>query len=86
MKKPPLLYLVSIGVYEPYARNSFMREQPVGRGRRIRRPGRQPGREARHGDVQSGIDCWKSVIKGFGDAAQVLGVSVEYRGSTKKSS
>jgi|GEM_PF-3660223 len=29
----------------------FLREKPVGRGRRFRRPGRQPGREVRDGDV-----------------------------------
>jgi len=30
----------------------------------------------------SGIDYWKSVLKGFEDAAEALGVSVEYRGAT----
>ncbi len=32
---------------------------------------------------QSGIDYWKPVLKGFEDAAEVLGVSVDYRGSTE---
>ncbi|PZD94412.1 sugar ABC transporter substrate-binding protein [Paenibacillus sambharensis] len=32
---------------------------------------------------QSGIDYWRTGLKGFEDAAQVLGVSVEYRGATQ---
>lgn len=31
----------------------------------------------------SGIDYWKSSLKGFEDAAQALNVSVEYRGATQ---
>ncbi len=31
----------------------------------------------------TGIDYWKNVLKGFEDAAEALGVSVEYRGSTQ---
>lgn len=33
---------------------------------------------------QRGIDYWKSGLKGFEDAAQALGVSVEYRGATQR--
>jgi len=32
---------------------------------------------------QAGIEYWKSVLKGFEDAASKLNVSVEYRGSTQ---
>lgn len=32
---------------------------------------------------QAGIDYWKPVLKGFEDAAEVLHVSVDYRGSTQ---
>jgi ribose transport system substrate-binding protein len=32
---------------------------------------------------QAGIDYWKSILKGFEDAAEALNVSVEYRGATK---
>lgn len=32
---------------------------------------------------QSGIDYWKSCLKGFEDAAEALGVSIEYRGATQ---
>lgn len=32
---------------------------------------------------ESGIDYWKSVLKGFEDAAQSLNVSVEYHGATQ---
>ncbi|MUT64610.1 substrate-binding domain-containing protein [Paenibacillus sp. NEAU-GSW1] len=31
----------------------------------------------------TGIDYWKNCLKGFEDAAEALGVSVEYRGSTQ---
>ncbi|QMV43156.1 substrate-binding domain-containing protein [Cohnella cholangitidis] len=32
---------------------------------------------------QSGLDYWKSIMKGFEDAAQVLNVSVEFRGASQ---
>jgi len=32
---------------------------------------------------QTGIDYWKSILKGFEDGAEELNVSVEYHGSTK---
>src|SRR5690606_21756449 len=32
---------------------------------------------------QTGIDYWKSALKGFEDAAQALNVSVEFRGATQ---
>ncbi|GAB2572330.1 substrate-binding domain-containing protein [Gracilibacillus alcaliphilus] len=32
---------------------------------------------------QTGIDYWKRALKGFEDAAEVLNVSVEYRGATQ---
>ena len=31
----------------------------------------------------TGIDYWKNVLKGFEDAAALLGVSIEYKGSTQ---
>ena len=31
----------------------------------------------------TGIDYWKNVLKGFEDAASLLGVSIEYKGSTQ---
>ena len=34
-------------------------------------------------NFQSGIDYWKSCLKGFEDAAKALNVSVEYRGATQ---
>ncbi len=33
---------------------------------------------------QSGIEYWKNALKGFEDAAQLLNVSVEYHGATKR--
>jgi ribose transport system substrate-binding protein len=33
---------------------------------------------------QAGIDYWKPALKGFEDAAEALGVSVDYRGSTQR--
>lgn len=32
---------------------------------------------------QSGLDYWRGIMKGFEDAAQVLNVSVEFRGATQ---
>ncbi|WP_127538703.1 substrate-binding domain-containing protein [Paenibacillus illinoisensis] len=32
---------------------------------------------------QSGLEYWKSVLKGFEDAGDALGVTVEYRGATR---
>lgn len=32
---------------------------------------------------QSGLEYWKSPLKGFEDAADALGVTVEYRGATR---
>lgn len=82
MKKWMLLYVVIIGGYLLYALTFF-----YGKNASIR-----TGDEAvLYGSLdekyvmvtfQSGIDYWKSVVKGFEDAAQLLNVSVEYRGST----
>ncbi|WEK54847.1 MAG: substrate-binding domain-containing protein [Candidatus Cohnella colombiensis] len=32
---------------------------------------------------QSGLDYWRSIMKGFEDAAQILNVSVDFRGATQ---
>ncbi|MDP4099022.1 substrate-binding domain-containing protein [Paenibacillus sp. P96] len=32
---------------------------------------------------QSGMEYWKSILKGYEDAADALGVSIEYRGATR---
>lgn len=83
MKKLLLLYVVIIGAYLLYALTYFYGKNDSARA----------GDEAAlYGSLdekyvmvtfQSGIDYWKSVVKGFEDAAEVLNVSVEYRGSTK---
>jgi len=83
MKKMLLLYLVIIGAYVLYALNFFYgKSQSAGAGDSAALVGSLDEKYVMV-TFQSGIDYWKSVIKGFEDAAQVLGVSVEYRGSTQ---
>ncbi|OUM95265.1 MAG: LacI family transcriptional regulator [Thermobacillus sp. ZCTH02-B1] len=83
MKKLLLLYLVIIGAYVLYALNFFYGQNLSARS------GEPAGLVGSIDEkyvmvtFQSGIDYWKSVIKGFEDAAEKLGVSVEYRGSTQ---
>lgn len=82
MKKLLLLYLVVIGAYLLYALNFFYGK---GRAAHAESAALAGSLDERYVMVtfQSGIDYWKGIIKGFEDAAQVLNVSVEYRGSTK---
>jgi len=83
MKKLLLLYLVIIGAYVLYALNFFYgKHQSAGAGESAALVGSLDEKYVMV-TFQSGIDYWKSVIKGFEDAAGVLGVSVEYRGSTQ---
>jgi ribose transport system substrate-binding protein len=83
MKKMLLLYLLVIGAYLIYALNFFYgKSQSVQGGESAELVGDLDEKYVMV-TFQSGIDYWKSVIKGFEDAAQVLNVSVEYRGSTK---
>ncbi|MDQ6420444.1 substrate-binding domain-containing protein [Paenibacillus sp. LHD-117] len=83
MKKLLLIYVVLIGTFMAYLYMVYFREDSGG-------PLDQE--VGLHGEVDekyvmvnflTGIDYWKNVLKGFEDAAEALGVSVEYRGSTK---
>lgn len=83
MKKWTWLYLLLIGAYLIYALNFF-----YGKGSLVQRAegeGLSGSLEEKYVMVtfQSGIDYWKSVLKGFEDAAELLNVSVEYRGTAK---
>ena len=83
MKKLLLLYLVIIGAYVLYALNFFYgKNQQTRAGDSAALVGSLDEKYVMV-TFQSRIDYWKSVIKGFEDAAEVLGVSVEYRGSTQ---
>ena len=84
MRKLTLLYVLIIGAYLIYALNFFYEkgEQEQGAGATT---GLAGSLEEKYVMVtfQSGIDYWKSVLKGFEDAAEAMNVSVEYRGSAK---
>lgn len=83
MKKLLLLYLIVIGAYLLYALNFFYeKSQSALAGESAGLVGSLDEKYVMV-TFQSGIDYWKSVIKGFEDAAEALNVSVEYRGSTK---
>lgn len=83
MKKLLLLYLVLIVTLLSYLyvvhfrenQTSFIEQEAGLRG----------GLDEKYVMVNflTGIDYWKNVLKGFEDAAEALGVSVEYRGSTQ---
>lgn len=84
MKKLFLLYILIIGAYLIYALNFFYGKNDsdqAGSGN----VGLSGSLEEKYVMVtfQSGIDYWKSVLKGFEDAAEAMNVSVEYRGSAK---
>lgn len=81
MKRWAWIYVLLIGAYLIYALNFFYGRDGIGQradGMRL-----QGNLEEKYVMVtfQSGIDYWKSVLKGFEDAAELLNVSVEYRGS-----
>ncbi|MBJ6363028.1 substrate-binding domain-containing protein [Paenibacillus sp. GCM10012307] len=83
MKKWTWLYLLLIGAYTIYALNFFYSKGSA--GQRVDEIGLSGSLEEKYVMVtfQSGIDYWKSVLKGFEDAAELLNVSVEYRGSAQ---
>ncbi|MFB5674245.1 substrate-binding domain-containing protein [Paenibacillus terreus] len=82
MKKTLLVYVLIIAAFVLYL---F----------RYAAEGREKGAwedQGLHGDIgetyvmitfQSGMEYWKSILKGYEDAADALGVSIEYRGATR---
>ncbi|MBB3112698.1 ribose transport system substrate-binding protein [Paenibacillus phyllosphaerae] len=82
MKKLLLLYLVLIGTFVAYLFTAYLRD---GDGNLNAVTGLHGERDEKYVMVNflTGIDYWKNALKGFEDAAEALGVSVEYRGSTQ---
>jgi ribose transport system substrate-binding protein len=82
MKKLLIIYALLIGGFMLYAYNYHFNEGPAG-------PWDDRGLRGEITETyvmvtfQSGIDYWKSSLKGFEDAAQALNVSVEYRGASQ---
>lgn len=82
MKKLWLVYVLLIGIFLVYVLNYKLQAQTAD-------PWETTGLRGNIEDTyvmvtfQIGIDYWKSVLKGFEDAAEELNVSVEYHGSTQ---
>ncbi|WP_379153163.1 substrate-binding domain-containing protein [Paenibacillus sp. sgz5001063] len=82
MKKLGLVYVLLIGLFLIYVLNYKLQPGPED-------PWENAGLRGNIEDkyvmvtFQIGIDYWKSVLKGFEDAAEELNVSVEYHGSTQ---
>ncbi|AOZ93686.1 substrate-binding domain-containing protein [Paenibacillus crassostreae] len=82
MKKLWLVYVLLIGIFIVYVLNYKLQAQST-------EPWDTTGLRGNIEDTyvmvtfQSGIDYWKSVLKGFEDGAEELNVSVEYHGSTQ---
>ncbi len=82
VKKLLLLYLVLIGTFLVYLYTAYIREDegPIGRDAGLRG---EMDQKYVMVNFLTGIDYWKNGLKGFEDAAEALGVSVEYRGATQ---
>ncbi|MDQ0193188.1 substrate-binding domain-containing protein [Paenibacillus wynnii] len=82
MKKLWLVYVFLIGIFLVYVLNYKLQARTAD-------PWETTGLRGNIEDTyvmvtfQSGIDYWKSVLKGFEDGAEELNVSVEYHGSTQ---
>lgn len=82
MKKLLIVYTLLIGTFLVYVYNTQYQEPPRSAW----------DSQGLKGEItekyimvtfQSGMDYWKSGLKGFEDAAQALNVSIEYRGSAQ---
>lgn len=82
MKKLIFLYTVLIGVFIVYLFFAYFR----GSGETLEAvTGLHGQSDEKYVMVNylTGVDYWKNSLKGFEDAAEALGVSVEYRGATQ---
>ena len=77
-----LLYIVVIGTLMAYLYMVYFREDNGGLNESAGLHGKTDERYVMV-NFLTGIDYWKNSLKGFEDAAEALGVSVEYRGSTQ---
>ncbi|MDO7907147.1 substrate-binding domain-containing protein [Paenibacillus sp. JX-17] len=82
MKKMLLIYIVIISIFMIYVFRYYSQQSEVNAW----------DSRGLQGDIaenyvmvtfQSGLEYWKSCLKGFEDGAEKLGVSVEYRGATQ---
>lgn len=83
MKKLLLMYIVVIGTLMAYLYMVYVREDQDGLLNES--AGLHGTADERYVMVNflAGIEYWKNALKGFEDAAEALGVTVEYRGSTQ---
>ncbi|RUT35605.1 sugar ABC transporter substrate-binding protein [Paenibacillus zeisoli] len=82
MKKMLVVYFLLIGAFLVYVFQYYAKDPQAGIWKE----------EGLHGEIgenyvmvtfQSGLEYWKSCLKGFEDAGDALNVSVEYRGATQ---
>ncbi|PDO10487.1 MAG: LacI family transcriptional regulator [Candidatus Reconcilbacillus cellulovorans] len=82
MRKWWLVYAVCIGAFALYVLDYYGRNRSEGWEDAAGLRG-DPEEKYVMVTFQAGIDYWKNCLKGFEDAAQSLGVSVEYHGATQ---
>ncbi|NGZ77592.1 substrate-binding domain-containing protein [Saccharibacillus alkalitolerans] len=83
MKKTALLYMLLIAAFLAYAaRHAYVNSAGEGSFRSEELRG-ELGENYVMVTFLSGIEYWKSCLKGFEDAAEALNVSIEYRGATQ---
>ncbi|OWA33288.1 LacI family transcriptional regulator [Saccharibacillus sp. O16] len=83
MKKTTLLYLVLIAAFLAYAARHVYTNQVGESAFRSQELRGELGENYVMVTFLSGIEYWKSCLKGFEDAADALNVSIEYRGATQ---
>ncbi|AOP13439.1 hypothetical protein BL1202_00456 [Bacillus licheniformis] len=82
MKKLLVVYAVMLCLFFLYVYD-YSQGDKAGSAEESRRPAAAGSLSEKYVMVtfQSGIEYWKSGLKGFEDAAQLFNVSVEYRGA-----
>ncbi|WP_172195284.1 substrate-binding domain-containing protein [Saccharibacillus qingshengii] len=83
MKKMALLYMVLIAAFLAYAAQHIYTNKADERSFRSQQLRGELGENYVMVTFLSGIEYWKSCLKGFEDAAGALNVSIEYRGATQ---
>jgi len=84
MKKLLILYTILIGLFLLFSASYFSKETSLNSLGEMDSGLRGEIHETYYMvTFQSGIDYWKTALKGFEDAAHALNVSVEYRGATQ---
>ncbi|MDO3410259.1 substrate-binding domain-containing protein [Saccharibacillus sp. CPCC 101409] len=83
MKKTALLYVVLIAAFLAYVVQHVYTNSESERSFRSEELRGELGENYVMVTFLSGIEYWKSCLKGFEDAAEALNVSIEYRGATQ---